>query len=93
MVVSELTASAVARSAMAVDPSNAGQGASAQATALQNRVASSKSPFARSAANSLVKWQVLDTDSVERAKRENKLLFLHIGFKACHCMCEEMADG
>jgi uncharacterized protein YyaL (SSP411 family) len=36
----------------------------------------------------LVKWQILDAESVERAKRENKLLFLHIGYKACHCTSE-----
>lgn len=87
MAVSELTASAVARGAMAVDSSDVVQGAaSTRPIALQNRAAFSKSPFVRAAENSLVKWQILDADSVDRAKRENKLLFLHIGYKACHCM-------
>ncbi|KAF5133071.1 Spermatogenesis-associated protein 20 [Metarhizium anisopliae] len=85
MAVSELTASAVARGAIAVDSSDVVQGAaSTRPTALQNRAAFSKSPFVRAAENSLVKWQILDADSVDRAKRENKLLFLHIGYKACH---------
>lgn len=53
--------------------------------AMQNRTSSSKSPFVRSAANALVKWQVLDAETLDRAKQENKLIFLHIGYKACHC--------
>ncbi|KAG6019309.1 hypothetical protein E4U41_003289, partial [Claviceps citrina] len=60
-------------------------------TPLQNRVASSKSSFVRSGKSSLVKWQPLDSDSIERARRENKLIFLHIGYKACH-FCRLMAQ-
>ncbi|KHO01360.1 DUF255 domain protein [Metarhizium album ARSEF 1941] len=86
MAVSELTASAVAIGTAPTGRPSALQRASSSAhpTALQNRAASSNSPFVRAGENSLVKWQVLDADSVERAKRENKLLFLHIGYKACH---------
>ncbi|POR38384.1 Spermatogenesis-associated protein 20 [Tolypocladium paradoxum] len=91
MAVSELTASAVARGPIAVDGGvGGGGGAPSQLPPLQNRSSSSQSPFARGAQSSPVKWQLLDCDSVERAKRENKLIFLHVGFKACH-FCRLMA--
>jgi len=52
---------------------------------LRNRAADSKSPFVRELADSPVSWQLLDDEAVDRAKKENKLIFLHIGFLACHC--------
>lgn len=85
MVVSELTASAVARGPIPIEGGVGGGGPPSQLPPLQNRASSSKSPFARSAVSSPVKWQLLDAESVERAKRENKLIFLHVGYKACHC--------
>ncbi|KAF9875089.1 duf255 domain protein [Colletotrichum karsti] len=51
---------------------------------LVNRVGQSKSPYVRSHAEGRVAWQLLDDETVERAKQENKLIYLHIGFKACH---------
>ncbi|KAF4587142.1 DUF255 domain protein [Ophiocordyceps camponoti-floridani] len=51
---------------------------------LINRTSSSNSPFVRGAGDSPVKWQLLDALSVERAASENKLIFLHIGYRACH---------
>lgn len=66
-------------------------GATAQPAPLENRTASSKSNFVRSGLHSLVRWQTLDSDSIERAKRENKLIFLHVGYKACH-FCRLMAQ-
>ncbi|RDA95294.1 hypothetical protein CP533_3490 [Ophiocordyceps camponoti-saundersi (nom. inval.)] len=51
---------------------------------LKNRAHNSHSPFVSSAGDSLVKWQLLDGLSVGRAAAENKLIFLHIGYRACH---------
>ncbi|KAI5467849.1 hypothetical protein BGZ63DRAFT_346748 [Mariannaea sp. PMI_226] len=51
---------------------------------LRNRAAESRSPYIKNQANGLVSWQLLDDETVERAKKENKLIFLHIGYKACH---------
>ncbi|KAI0385108.1 hypothetical protein F5Y04DRAFT_205308 [Hypomontagnella monticulosa] len=51
---------------------------------LRNRAGESKSPFVRAHCDSLVAWQLLDDDAVNRAKRENKLIFLSIGFLASH---------
>lgn len=54
-------------------------------TTLRNRADQSISPYVQSHATSPVAWQILDDEAVELAKRENKLIFLNIGFKACHC--------
>ncbi|KAJ4857038.1 hypothetical protein T069G_07935 [Trichoderma breve] len=86
MVVSELTASAVAMKSS--PPSDKGDSSSssieAQLLPLENRAKDGKSPFIKAYADSLVAWQLLDNEAVERARRENKLIFLHIGYRACH---------
>lgn len=51
----------------------------------KNRVASSKSPYVSSQAGSPVAWQLLDEDAVSMAKAENKMIFMNIGYNACHC--------
>jgi uncharacterized protein YyaL (SSP411 family) len=62
-----------------------------QPVKLANRVAGSKSPFVRAKARDAVAWQLLDNAAVEVARRSNKLIFLHIGYKACHCECRASA--
>lgn len=54
---------------------------------LENRAAQSASPYVRSHASSPVAWQLLDDDAVQRAKKENKLIYIHIGFKSCYSTC------
>ncbi|SPO00219.1 related to DUF255 domain protein [Cephalotrichum gorgonifer] len=51
---------------------------------LKNRVASSKSPYVSSQAGSPVAWQLLDEEAVSRARAENKMIFLNIGYNSCH---------
>lgn len=51
---------------------------------LRNRALESKSPYVRAHADSLVAWQLLDDNAIDRAKKENKLIFLSIGFLASH---------
>ncbi|KXJ93836.1 hypothetical protein Micbo1qcDRAFT_231472 [Microdochium bolleyi] len=51
---------------------------------LQNRAGDSKNPFIRAHADTLVHWQLLDDEAIARAKAENKLIFLSIGFLASH---------
>lgn len=83
MVASELTASAKAMGSIPSD--DAPYSGSADVSApLQNRAGDSLSPFVKGLAGSPVAWQLLDNASVERAKKEHKLIFLHIGYKACH---------
>ncbi|KAI0403887.1 duf255 domain-containing protein [Xylaria palmicola] len=51
---------------------------------LVNRVAQSKSPYVRAQSYSPVAWQLLDDETVHRARSENKLIFMSIGFLASH---------
>ncbi|KAI0008285.1 hypothetical protein F4779DRAFT_454995 [Xylariaceae sp. FL0662B] len=51
---------------------------------LRNRAADSNSPYVRAHADSLVAWQLLDDDAINRAISGNKLIFLSIGFLASH---------
>ncbi|KAJ8119630.1 hypothetical protein ONZ43_g3460 [Nemania bipapillata] len=51
---------------------------------LVNRVAQSLSPYVRARSSSPVAWQLLDDEAVSRARSENKLIFLSIGFLASH---------
>ncbi|KAI1437801.1 spermatogenesis-associated protein [Xylaria sp. CBS 124048] len=51
---------------------------------LVNRAKQSKSPYVRARSNSPVAWQLLDDEAIGRARAENKLIFLSIGFLASH---------
>ena len=42
------------------------------------------SPYIRLHANDAVKWQVWNQSVIDRAKNENKLLFISIGYFSCH---------
>lgn len=90
MVLSELTASAAAMRSLHIGE-NPSVGVVGSVTPLKNRSGESSNPFVRSFESSLVAWQQLNEESVERAKAEGKLLFLHIGYKACHCKSSRRA--
>jgi hypothetical protein len=60
--------------------------AETQSSTLQNRASSSKNPYINDHKDSLVSWQLLDDESIQRATSENKLILLHIGYRACHRM-------
>lgn len=51
---------------------------------LRNLASQSKSPFVRKHADNLVAWQPLEKATLDRAKRENKPIYMHIGFLANH---------
>ncbi|GAP82326.1 putative duf255 domain protein [Rosellinia necatrix] len=82
---SNLTASAQgARAPDASEPDAHASTNGATVPPLANRVAQSLSPYVRARSNSPVAWQLLDDEAVSRAKSENKLIFLSIGFLASH---------
>ncbi|KAJ6790119.1 hypothetical protein PWT90_05650 [Aphanocladium album] len=83
MVLSELTASAAAMRSLRIAEEPTIKAASS-ASPLKNRAGESTNPFVHSFEASPVAWQPLNDETVERAKSEGKLLFLHIGYKACH---------
>ncbi|KAI1309602.1 duf255 domain-containing protein [Xylaria venustula] len=65
-------------------PKPSGPSDGVAAVPLVSRVAQSTSPYVRARANSPVAWQLLDDEAVNRARSENKLIFLSIGFLASH---------
>ncbi|KAI9743833.1 MAG: hypothetical protein M1818_002567 [Claussenomyces sp. TS43310] len=52
--------------------------------ALVNRAGESRSPYVRAHRNNAVAWQLWGDEAIDRAKEENKLLFISIGYNACH---------
>lgn len=54
------------------------------ASALTNRLANHPSPYLALHGSDPVAWQEWNADTVARAKRENKLLFVSVGYFACH---------
>lgn len=61
--------------------------------ALKNRAGESKSPYVRQHASNPVAWQLWSDEAIQLAKRENKLLFVSIGYSACHCMLPTTFNG
>jgi hypothetical protein len=53
-------------------------------TPLRNRAGESQSPYVRRHADTPVAWQPLDKATLEYSTRENKPIFMHIGFLADH---------
>jgi uncharacterized protein YyaL (SSP411 family) len=65
--------------------SKSASSSSMPSNSLRNRAGESNSPYVRAHADTPVAWQLLDNGAIGRAKKENKLIFLNIGFRACHC--------
>lgn len=57
---------------------------------LVNRCNESKSPYVRSHMENPTAWQLWTPETLELAKRTNRLLFVSIGYSACH-WCHVMA--
>jgi uncharacterized protein YyaL (SSP411 family) len=55
-----------------------------------NRLSQEKSPYLLQHANNPVDWYAWNDEAFERAKRENKPIFLSIGYSTCH-WCHVMA--
>ncbi|KAL5342352.1 hypothetical protein BJX70DRAFT_317854 [Aspergillus crustosus] len=51
---------------------------------LVNRLEASKSPYVRAHRHNPVAWQLWDAESMDLARRSNRLIFLSIGYSACH---------
>jgi uncharacterized protein YyaL (SSP411 family) len=56
----------------------------ASAYAKPNRLATEKSPYLRSHATNAVDWMPWGSDAFARAKKEDKPVFLSIGYASCH---------
>ncbi|QSS49488.1 DUF255 domain-containing protein [Histoplasma capsulatum var. duboisii H88] len=51
---------------------------------LVNRLNQSKSPYVRGHMNNPVAWQMWDAEAIALAKKLNRMIFLSIGYSACH---------
>ncbi|CZS98069.1 related to DUF255 domain protein [Rhynchosporium graminicola] len=67
------------------DASASGEAGSEKAElVLTNRAGESRSPYVRAHKDNPVKWQLWGDEAIEMARRENRLLFLSVGYAACH---------
>ncbi|KAI9047032.1 hypothetical protein LZ554_009106 [Drepanopeziza brunnea f. sp. 'monogermtubi'] len=51
---------------------------------LRNRAGESRSPYVRAHGGNPVAWQLWGGEAVEMARRENRLMFVSVGYAACH---------
>ncbi|CAI7584922.1 unnamed protein product [Penicillium manginii] len=51
---------------------------------LVNRLSESRSPYVRGHMNNPVAWQLWDASAINLAQKHNRLIFLSIGYSACH---------
>ncbi len=58
--------------------------AHAEPARLENQLAGHPSPYLALHGSDPVAWQEWNADTVARARRENKLLFVSVGYYACH---------
>jgi uncharacterized protein YyaL (SSP411 family) len=52
---------------------------------LVNRLSESRSPYVRGHMNNPVAWQIWSPETLELAKKHDRLIFVSIGYAACHC--------
>ena len=52
---------------------------------LVNKAGESRSPYVRAHSSNPVAWQLWGDDAIALARKENRLLFVSIGYSACHC--------
>lgn len=52
---------------------------------LTNKAGESRSPYVQAHSSNPVAWQLWGDEAIALARRENKLLFVSIGYSACHC--------
>ncbi|XP_071525770.1 spermatogenesis-associated protein 20 isoform X2 [Panulirus ornatus] len=61
-----------------------GEGASCASTEKRNRLSSEKSPYLLQHATNPVHWYPWGEEAFSAARRENKLIFLSVGYSTCH---------
>ena len=64
--------------------SSAGSATAGDDLKLKNRLNESRSPYVRGHMNNPVAWQMWGPEAIELAKKSNRLIFISIGYAACH---------
>ncbi|XP_036331629.1 uncharacterized protein B0495.5 isoform X2 [Rhagoletis pomonella] len=65
-------------------PESGTAGAAADTTKHNNRLIHEKSPYLLQHAHNPVDWYPWGEEAIERARQENKLIFLSVGYSTCH---------
>ncbi|KAI5852280.1 hypothetical protein BZA05DRAFT_397412 [Tricharina praecox] len=68
----------------ATSTANASENQSADELVLENRAEESRSPYVRAHAGNPVHWQLWSPETLALAKKHNRVLFVSIGYSACH---------
>jgi hypothetical protein len=66
-------------------PSSKSDSEKKETVQLKNRAGESRSPYVRAHKGNPVAWQIWGDEAISLARRENRLLFVSIGYSACHC--------
>lgn len=53
---------------------------------LKNKAGESRSPYVRGHASNPVAWQLWTQETLKLAKDQDRLIFLSVGYSACHCI-------
>jgi hypothetical protein len=71
---------------------SAGHGGNGDADELKlvNRLGESRSPYVRGHMNNPVAWQMWGPEALALAKKHNRLIFVSIGYAACHCQLKRI---
>jgi len=69
---------------MAAHNTSGGSASSGDDLKLKNRLSESRSPYVRGHMNNPVAWQMWGPEAIELAKKSNRLIFISIGYAACH---------
>jgi uncharacterized protein YyaL (SSP411 family) len=69
---------------MAAQRSSGAPATSGDGLQLKNRLNESRSPYVRGHMNNPVAWQQWGPEALELAKKSNRLIFISIGYAACH---------
>ena len=65
----------------------ASDGKSEDELVLTNKLDKSRSPYVRAHAGNPVAWQIWSPETLALAKKHDRVLFVSVGYAACHCMC------
>lgn len=84
-VSNETTSSSLAYCALKPRMASSSSSSSTAAHPFTNRLAKEKSPYLLQHAHNPVDWFPWSEEALETARRENKPIFLSVGYSTCHC--------
>ncbi|KAF4637005.1 hypothetical protein G7Y89_g1054 [Cudoniella acicularis] len=74
----------VLKSGLGLPANNVEQEKKKEKVVLVNKAGESRSPYVRAHSSNPVAWQIWGDEAIALARKENRLLFVSIGYSACH---------